>query len=62
MDFDKCVDYIFTDPPYGEAIQYSELSYVYNAWIENDYDIDEEVIINPCQNKKEKESEEEDFF
>ena len=55
MDFDKCIDYIFTDPPYGEAIQYSELSYVYNAWIENDYDTDEEVVINPCQNKKEKE-------
>lgn len=46
------IDYVFTDPPYGEAIQYSELSYIWNAWFENIYDIKEEIIINPVQNKK----------
>ena len=45
------VDYIFTDPPYGDAIQYSELSFVWNAWIKKEYDTSEEIIINPVQNK-----------
>jgi hypothetical protein len=47
----RSVDYIITDPPYGEAIQYSELSFVWNAWLNNTYDTKEEVIINPIQNK-----------
>lgn len=47
----ECVDYFFTDPPYGDAIQYSELSFVWNAWINDFYDNEEEVIINPMQDK-----------
>jgi hypothetical protein len=47
----ECVDYFFTDPPYGDAIQYSELSYVWNAWLKTPYETEEEVIINPVQNK-----------
>ncbi len=53
MNYKNKIDYIFTDPPYGEAIQYSELSFIYNAWLEEDYNTKDEVIINPCQNKKE---------
>lgn len=48
---EECVDYFFTDPPYGEAIQYSELSFIWNAWLQTPYEIEEEVIINPVQNK-----------
>ena len=48
---DSYVDYIITDPPYGEAIQYSELSFMWNAWLKNTYDTTEEVIINPIQKK-----------
>lgn len=44
-------DYIFTDPPYGDTIQYSELSFIWNAWIYDDYNIEEEIIINPVQKK-----------
>lgn len=29
-----CMDYIFTDPPYDAAIQYGELSYLWNAWMQ----------------------------
>ena len=47
----KKADYIFTDPPYGETIQYSELSFVWNAWLGFDYDNKDEVIINPVQKK-----------
>lgn len=52
---DQSVDYLITDPPYGDAIQYSELSYIWNAWLSKEYNIKEEVIINPVQNKGHKE-------
>lgn len=45
------VDYLITDPPYGDAIQYSELSYIWNCWLGKEFDIKKEVIINPVQNK-----------
>jgi len=48
---DSSVDYVITDPPYGDAIQYSELSYIWNCWLGLDYDIQDEVIINPVQGK-----------
>ena len=52
---ENSIDYFFTDPPYGDAIQYSELSYIWNAWLDKTYNTKEEVIINPVQNKGEQE-------
>jgi DNA modification methylase len=49
---DSSIDYIITDPPYGEAIQYFELSFIWNAWLQTEYQSNEEVIINSKQNKK----------
>jgi len=46
------IDYCFNDPPYGDSIQYSELSMVWNAWMKKDYKNKEEVIVNRFQNKK----------
>lgn len=48
---DSSVDYLITDPPYGDTIQYSELSYIWNCWLEKEFDVEKEVIINPVQNK-----------
>ena len=45
------IDYLITDPPYGDTIQYSELSYIWNCWLEKDFNIENEVIINPVQKK-----------
>lgn len=45
------VNYCFTDPPYGDSIQYSELSMVWNAWLKKVFDNKNEVIINRTQNK-----------
>jgi DNA modification methylase len=45
------VDYIFTDPPYGDSIQYSELSMIWNAWLENMPSNKDEAVINPTQSK-----------
>lgn len=29
---DNCIDYIFTDPPFGENIPYSDLNFILEAW------------------------------
>lgn len=31
---DQCVDYIYTDPPYGKKIQYLDLSIMWNSWLD----------------------------
>jgi len=52
LDIDSnSIDYILTDPPYGDVIQYSELSFVWNVWIEELQDYTSELIVNPVQNK-----------
>jgi DNA modification methylase len=47
----ESVDYILTDPPYGDVIQYSELSFVWNVWLEDIQDPTFELIVNPVQGK-----------
>lgn len=53
-DCKGCIDFVFTDPPYGEALQYYETDMLRNAWLFPD-DTEwwkEEVVINKQQNKK----------
>lgn len=45
------VDYIFIDPPFGENIIYSELSFLYEAWLKVFTKQDYEAIISGKQNK-----------
>jgi DNA modification methylase len=52
---DSSIDYVITDPPYGDVIQYSELSFIWNSWLNLEYDSKDEVIINPKQDKGEEE-------
>lgn len=54
---DSSVDYVFTDPPYGESIQYGELTYMWAAWLGladehylHSMEADE-AVINPKQGK-----------
>ena len=51
INYTESIDYVFTDPPYGDAIQYSELSFIWNSWFGKTFNTEEEVIINPVQNK-----------
>ncbi|MDO8522388.1 MAG: DNA (cytosine-5-)-methyltransferase [bacterium] len=44
---DNSVDYIFTDPPYGESIAYLALSHFYNAWFKMLPEYSNEIIIDP---------------
>lgn len=45
------IDYIFTDPPFGANIMYSELSSIWEAWIKVATNSKEEAIINNAQQK-----------
>jgi len=48
------VDYIFTDPPYAEKVQYGELNFVWEAWLGFDTTWhDEEIIVNSVRGKSE---------
>lgn len=48
---DNTIDYIFTDPPFGANIMYSELSYIWESWLGIRTNNKEEAIINKTQNK-----------
>src|SRR5262249_11123756 len=46
------VDYIFTDPSYGEKVQYGELNFVWEAWLGFDTRWhDEEIVVNEVRGK-----------
>ena len=48
---DNCVDYVFTDPPYGGTIQYLELGTLWASWLRFDMPFADELTINPAQKK-----------
>ena len=51
---DNSIDYIFTDPPYGDNVQYGELNFVWEAWLGFDTNWhDDEIIVNDVRGKTE---------
>jgi len=48
-------DYIFIDPPFGANLNYSELSFTWEAWLKVITNNDSEAIENPVQGKGPKE-------
>lgn len=46
------VNYIFTDPPYGDSIAYFGLSMFWNAWLKNHVNYENEIIFDPYRNKR----------
>lgn len=48
---DKSIDYIFTDPPFGDYIPYSEINQVNEAWLGKLTESKNEVIVNSAQGK-----------
>jgi DNA modification methylase len=46
-----CIDYIFTDPPFGANINYSELSFLWESWLGVFENIATEAIMNNVQQK-----------
>lgn len=47
----ESVDYVFTDPPFGDYIPYAELSQLNEAWLGQTTPRDDEVIVSKSQRK-----------
>lgn len=48
---DSSIDYIFVDPPFGANINYSELSFIWEAWFKVFTNNSKEAICNSVQGK-----------
>ncbi|WP_299462977.1 DNA methyltransferase [uncultured Microscilla sp.] len=46
------VDYIFTDPPYGDAVPYFEQSIIWNAWLDFKPDYSNEIVISDSKQRQ----------
>lgn len=42
---DESIDYIFTDPPYGDAVPYFEQSIIWNSWLKFKPDYKKEIVV-----------------
>ena len=51
---DSSVDYVFTDPPYGDSVPYLELDYLYASWLKFKVDFEDEIIISDSPMRKDK--------
>lgn len=43
---DNSIDYIFTDPPYGDSVPYFEQSVIWNSWLRLSPDYQQEIVIS----------------
>jgi hypothetical protein len=48
---DKSIDYIFTDPPFGDFIPYAEVNQINELWLGEPTSRNDEIIISQSQNK-----------
>ena len=46
---DNSVDYVFTDPPFGENIYYADLNYLWEQWLRVRTNSNAEAIVSKCQ-------------
>ena len=48
---DDSIDYVFTDPPFGGSLQYAELNFFWESWLQAFTQIDQEAVMARTQNK-----------
>ena len=48
---DNTIDYIFTDPPFGSNLNYSELNFLWESWLKVKTNNTSEAIMNSVQGK-----------
>lgn len=48
---DQSVDYVFTDPPFGDYIPYAEINQLSEAWLGRLTNREDEIIMSPAQEK-----------
>lgn len=51
---EESVDYVFTDPPYGDSVPYLELDYMWSSWMGFNVNFNDEIIISDSPIRKEK--------
>jgi DNA modification methylase len=51
---ENCVDYVFTDPPYGDNVPYLELDLMWASWLGFKMNFDDEIIISDSPVRREK--------
>lgn len=49
---DNSVDYVFTDPPYGDSVPYFEQSVIWNSWLKVEPDYHKEIVISDSNQRK----------
>jgi 16S rRNA G966 N2-methylase RsmD len=47
----ESIDYVFTDPPFGHNLVYSDLNYLWEAWLGVCTNVDCEAIVSRAQNR-----------
>lgn len=47
----ESIDYVFTDPPFGDNLMYSELNFLWESWLKVFTNNESEAIINKLQQK-----------
>ncbi len=48
------VDFVFTDFPYGDTVPYFEQSQLWNAWLQNEVDYKNEIVISDSSERNKK--------
>ena len=48
---DNTIDFVFTDPPFGDFIPYAEVNQINELWLEKPTEREKEIIISASQNK-----------
>ena len=43
---DNSIDFVFTDFPYGDTVPYFEQSQLWNSWLKNKVDFDNEIVVS----------------
>lgn len=47
----RSIDFVFTDPPFGDFIPYAEVNQINELWLDKSTERNEEIIISESQNK-----------
>lgn len=49
---DNSVDYVFTDPPYGDSVPYFEQSVIWNSWLKFNPNYQQEIVISDSNSRQ----------
>lgn len=47
----ETVDFVFTDFPYGDSVPYFEQSQLWNAWLNNEVDYENEIVVSDSKER-----------